>query len=116
MRALLNDRCRQCLAFTVQLGVLSGCGQSGETVVQGKEAYFYATAHDCHRSSRGGPGENNNRTPQGIVAHVPPGRRLQVVDDDIGKDSLCLEVLFDGGRGYVFVNPGHVDLPPGRRF
>jgi hypothetical protein len=88
---------------------LFGCKQE-DVVIQGKSAFLYATASDCHWSGVVGPDEHINRAPRGIQATMEVGTRLQTAGEDIGKDTICYSVTYRGIRGFVLGSCGRVDV------
>lgn len=87
------------------------CARRGEVCVYRNGAYLYSSANECQVSGQVGPGDKANRPLRGVVAIIPAGSRLAVVDEDIGKEFMCYEVLFSGAHGFVMAQRDRVEPP-----
>jgi hypothetical protein len=58
-----------------------------------------------------GPDEPFSRPPKGILREIPVGTVMTSLATDIGKDSACYRVRYDGQLGYVLGSCGRVDAP-----
>lgn len=70
-------------------------------LIERAPAHLYSSAADCQWSLRVGPGDSNNRTPVGVIAIIPPGTRVRMKSEDLGKEARCYDVQYGRLSGYV---------------